>query len=70
VKIFTAQLSQYSQTCLGVLPISGSETLLLGFAILLLSAVHSLMGSIEADGTKDDMAIVDWLLDTLGAICW
>lgn len=70
VKNFTARHLRYSHTCLGLLPISGSETLLLGLGIWLLSAVHSLMGSIEADGTKDDMAIVDWLVGTLGAICW
>ena len=46
-------------TCLGVRPKSGSETLLLGMVILLPSAVHSLMGSMDAEGINDDIAIVD-----------
>ena len=46
-------------TCLGVLPKSGSETLLLCIVNLLPSAVHSLMGSIDAEGISDDIAMVD-----------
>lgn len=57
-------------TCLGLLPKSGSETLLLDIVILLPSAAHSLIGSMEADGINDDIAIVDWLVDTLGPIDW
>lgn len=63
-------IKEQLHTCLGVLPKSGSDTLLLDIVILLPSAAHSLIGSIEAEGIKDDIAIVDWLLDTLGATCW
>lgn len=50
---------QQKQTCLGLLPKSGSETLLLCIVILLLSDAHSLIGSIDAEGIKEDIAIVD-----------
>lgn len=43
---------------------SGSEALLVCIVILLLFAVESAVGSSE--GTNEDIAIVDWLVDTLG----
>ena len=48
-----------SPTCLGDLPISGSDTLRLCIVILLPSAALSPMGSIAIEGISDDTAIVD-----------
>jgi hypothetical protein len=56
--------------CFGVLPKSGSETLLLCAIFLpvtpLFSAI-SLIDCTEADGINDDMVITDWLFTNFAA---
>lgn len=54
-------------TCLGLLPKSGSETLLL-WMVFLPSPAHPLIVSTDAEETKDDMDIADWLFPTLEVV--
>lgn len=62
------QRKERNPTCFGLSPNTGSETLLLCLILLVLLLDNSVMVSTDADGTKEAMAIVDWLFDTLGAI--